>query len=486
MVGRLERLRYCRHCVLTIGVDEPAWQSRPAASLSARNLRNKTSLRSRACTWWLLSVGFVAPAAAQTTFDAVTIDQRADQWITPYVAAGDFSGVVLIARGDQILFEKAYGKANFEHDVANQIRTRFRIASLSKTFTAAAIELLAAQGKLSLKAHLSQFVNGIPNGDTITVEHLLLHEAGVGQLDDPEVYRQCLPNDELLRRLQRVPPMFAPGSDDHYSNEGYFLLAMIVEKVSGMPFETFLQKDVFDPLKLKNTGSTCLDPPPPNASGYVPGEKAASVVPLSFPEAAHVGPGSLYSNVGDLYTWLEMVDTNPSFMVDKLAYPYGWGKRNYSGRDLIEQSGMHEGFVSHMALYPKEHIYAVVLSNVQSGFFNRIPKDLEAVLFGGKTSRPPEVKAATMSVAALQEYAGEYKTESIPTPQNLVVRDGKLFMHWGSYPFLRILTPTGKDEFFLRHEYAKVKFERDGGRVARMVWQWPEGKPMAFVLVTPR
>ena len=91
-----------------------------------------------------------------------------------------------------------------------------------------------------------------------------------------------------------------------------------------------------------------------------------------------------------------------------------------------------------------------------------------------------------MSVAALQEYAGEYKTESIPTPQNLVVRDGKLFMHWGSYPFLRILTPTGKDEFFLRHEYAKVKFERDGGRVTRMVWQWPEGKPMAFVLVTPR
>jgi CubicO group peptidase (beta-lactamase class C family) len=236
----------------------------------------------------LFPSGLVLPAGAQTAFDAVTIEQRADQWLKPYVVAGDFSGVVLIAQGDQMLVAKAYGKADFQHDVANQIGTRFRIASLSKTFTAAAIELLIAQGRLSLNDHLSKYVSGIPNGDSITVEHLLLHESGVGELDDPDVYRQCLPNDELLRRLRKVPPMFAPGSDDHYSNEGYFLLAMVVEKVSGMSFETFLQKNVFDSLKLKNTGSTCLDPPPPNAGGHIPGDKAASVVPPPFPEAAHV------------------------------------------------------------------------------------------------------------------------------------------------------------------------------------------------------
>jgi CubicO group peptidase (beta-lactamase class C family) len=450
-------------------------------------LRNKTLLRSLACIFSLLSVGLLVPATAQTTFDDITIGHRADQWVRPYVAAGDFSGVVLIAKGDQVLIEKAYGKANFQHNVANQVGTRFRIASVSKTFTAAGIELLIVQGKLSLKDHLSKYVSGIPNGDSITVEHLLLHESGVGELDDPDVYRECLPNGELLRRLRKVPPMFAPGSDDHYSNEGYFLLAMIVEKVSGISFDSFMQKNVFDPLRLKNTGSTCLDPPYPNASGYIPGDKAASVVPPPFPEAAHVGSGSLYSNVEDLYTWLRAVDTNSNFSVDKFDYPYGWGKRNYSGRDLIEQSGMHEGFTSHVALYPKEHIYAVVLSNVQSGFFNRIPKDVEAVFFGGEPSRPPEFKAAVVSVTTLQEYQGEYKAESIPIPQNLVLRDGKLSTHWGSYPFLRVLTPTGKDEFFLRDEYAKVKFERAGkGSIASMVWQWPEGRPMTFMLVKPR
>jgi CubicO group peptidase (beta-lactamase class C family) len=132
---------------------------------------------------YLLPLGFVLPAASQTALDAITIERRADQWLKPYVAAGDFSGVVLIAQGDQMLLEKAYGKADFRHDVANRIATRFRIASLSKTFTAAAIEQLSAQGKLSLKDHLSDYVSGITNGDKITVEQLLTHESGVGELD---------------------------------------------------------------------------------------------------------------------------------------------------------------------------------------------------------------------------------------------------------------------------------------------------------------
>jgi hypothetical protein len=177
------------------------------------------------------------------------------------------------------------------------------------------------------------------------------------------------------------------------------------------------------------------------------------------------------------------VDANPAFQVQHLEYPYGWGKRNYSGRDLIEQSGIHEGFDAHMSLYPKEHLYAVVLSNVQSGLFNRIPKDLEAVLFGGETSRPVEVKPVEVSAATLAEYAGSYKAPEVPVPQNLVVQDGQLYMQWGSYPFLRILTPTAKDEFFFRYEYARVRFERDHGKIAGMVWQWPEGKPMTFQLV---
>lgn len=444
-------------------------------------------------TLLLIQVGAAAvllgstAATAQTNPDASTISVRTDQWIRPYVQAGDFSGVVLIAQGERILVEKAYGKADLQHARANQVETRFRVASLSKTFTAAAIELLIQRRKLTLQDHLSRYVAGIPIGEQITVEQLLTHESGVGELDAADVYRQCLSNEVLVARLRNTAPLFSPGKGSHYSNEGYFLLAMIVEKVSGIRYAAFLQKNIFDPLKLTDTGSACTELPlGDNAVGSVPGDQPASVMPLPFPEAAMVGPGSIYSNVKDLYAWLRAVDTDRRFSVDRLDYPYGWGKRNYSGRDLVEQSGMHEGYNSHMALYPREHLYAVVLSNVQSGFLNRIPKDLEAVLFGGERSRPPEVKPVPVPEKRLREYQGTYKAEGIPIPQNIVVRDGKIFMQWGSHPFLRILTATGKDEFFFRYEYASVRFERDQeGTVQKMIWKWPEGEPVAFVPVKP-
>ena len=421
--------------------------------------------------------------SAQTPFGARALSVRVDEWLIPYVSAGDFSGVVLIAKGDHVLVEKAYGKADFKHGVANRVDTRFWIASLSKTFTAAAIELMMAQGKITLQDHLDKYVSGIANGDQITVQQLLTHASGIGELDAADMYRDCLPEEELIARLRKVPSMFPPGTDSHYSNEGYFLLAVILERVSGLSYQSFLQKHIIDPLHLVSTGSTCRDlPAGSNAIGYVPGDKAASVVPLAFPEATMPGPGSLYSDAKDLLTWLRAVDNNPAFQAGKFDYPYGWGNRNYSGRNLIEQSGLHEGFVAHMALYSKEHIYAVVLSNVQSGFLSRIPKDLEAVLFGGETSRPPQVKPIPVGEKALRTYEAAYKAESIPIPQNIVVRDGKLFMQWGSYPFLRVLTPTGNDEFFFRYEYARVKFARDlKGSIAKMTWQWPGGEPVVFL-----
>jgi CubicO group peptidase (beta-lactamase class C family) len=290
----------------------------------AERMQGHRLLLRLACILCLISSELPNSSAAQTTFDAATIEARTDRWIQPYVEAGDFSGVLLIAEGDRVLVEKAYGKSDFQRDIANRIETRFRIASLSKTFTAGAIELLVAQGKLSLNNHLSQYVKGIPNGDAITVKQLLLHESGVGELDAADVYRDCLSTEELVQRLQKVPPLFPPGKDSRYSNEGYFLLALILQRVSGTSYAQFLQTNIFDSLKLTNTGSTCKDlPPGPNAAGYVPGAKARSVESLPFAEAARIGPGSLYSNVHDLYLWLRAVDANPRFQVDGLEYPFG-------------------------------------------------------------------------------------------------------------------------------------------------------------------
>jgi hypothetical protein len=184
----------------------------------------------------------------------------------------------------------------------------------------------------------------------------------------------------------------------------------------------------------------------------------------------------VFADVQDLYRWLRAVDTNPQFDVSKLKYPYGWGKRKYTSRDLIEQSGQLEGFISHVAIYPKEHIYAIVLSNIQSGFSNYIAADLEAVLFGGNVSEPPEVTPLTLGERSMRQYLGGFHSNETPYPQNLAIRNGALAMRWGNDPFWREMVMIDGDTFFLRAEYARIHFERGAdGLIHGMTWTWPGG-----------
>lgn len=436
----------------------------------------------------LSTLGFLlvlcpVPTGHARTAPGKSVETAVDEWLRPYVEAGDFSGVVLVYDRGSVLLQKAYGLADREHAVPNSLETRFRIGSISKTFTGGAIRMLVARGQLSLDDPLGRYVPGIPNGDRILVRHLLSHQSGVGEIDAADYTRACLSTEETLSRLRTTHPLFEPGADESYSNEGYFLLSVLIERVSGMPYERFLQKNIFDALGMKDSGSACFLPAnPKNAIGYVP--SATGVAPIPFAEAGHDGAGSGYSTAFDLYLWLRAVDTDPAFQVGNA--PYGWGRRNYSGSDLIEQSGQMEGYISHIALYPKEHIYAVVLGNMYSGMLNRIPGDLEAILLGkGQVSRPPDVRPMTVPAGVLQDYIGAYRTASIPLPLNIVLKDGAMYQQWGQYPYLRALTPTGKDEFFYRHEYAEVRFERDAkGKVVRTVWQWPGGDPVVFDLVS--
>jgi CubicO group peptidase (beta-lactamase class C family) len=420
--------------------------------------------------------------AAQSALDAKAISGRADAWLKAYADAADFSGVVLLAQGDTILFQKAYGLADPQLRSPNRFDTRFRIASLSKTFTAAAVERLVSEGKLRYSDTLSQYVPGIANGESITIEQLLTHESGVGVLDSEDLYLECLSRSELTHRLTVIKPLFAPGKESHYSNEGYFLLAGVIERITGEAYSEYLRKNFFLPLKMENSGTACRElPDGHNAFGSVTTATEARVRPLPFNEAAMDGPGSVFSNAPDLYRWLRAVDENPQFAVGKLKYPYGWGKRKYSSRELIEQSGQLEGFVSHIALYPKEHIYAIVLSNVQSGFSERVAKDLEAVLFGGSVSRPPAVDLMTLGERSMRQYVGSYHSAQIPYRQTLATHDGQLAMHWGNDPFWRELAMTDGDNFFLRAEYARIHFQRgQDGFVHRMVWDWPSGAHMEF------
>ncbi len=431
-------------------------------------------------------IAFALSAFAEgVPIDSRKLGARLDDYLRPYAAVKDFSGVVLIAQGNTILAEKTYGMADFERNVPNRTQTAFRIASLSKTFTAGAIAMLIERGKIGLNDPLERYLPDFPNGEKITVKNLLLHQSGVGQLTSPELLRDCFSIPELVSRLAKVPPQFAPGTTNRYSNEGYLLLAAIVEKASGTSYKSFLSKNIFKPLGMKHTGTMCTTwPVSEHSNGYISG-LGRGVARLPFNQAGWDGPGSIYSTAGDLYLWLKALSANRLFHFDQLAYPYGWGKRDYSGRKLVEQSGQLRGFTAEMAFYPQERLFLVYLSNIESGLFNRTPKDFEAVMFGGTPSTPPSVTEAPASFEELAVYVGAYSTAAVPVPMELVVRDGHLWMNWAGDQLLRPLIRTGKDEFFFRAEYANVRFERNADRgVASAAWKWGDGQPLILERVT--
>src|SRR5258708_4790820 len=188
-----------------------------------------------------------------TAITAQLIDAR----VKEYVDAELFSGVVLVSNRDGIVYEKAFGLADRAFGVPNTLDTRFHIASVSKPITAAAILLLVERGKLALDDHVSKFVPDFPNGDRITVEELLTHYSGLADASGTNEYNDWsrFPQTpaSLVEKLARLPMQSEPGTRYSYSNSNYHLLALIVEKTSGLPYGEFLERNIFKPLGMTNT-----------------------------------------------------------------------------------------------------------------------------------------------------------------------------------------------------------------------------------------
>jgi CubicO group peptidase (beta-lactamase class C family) len=290
----------------------------------------------------------------------------------------DFTGSALVARGGKILLKKGYGMANLELDVPNTPETKFRLGSITKQFTATAILQLAAQGKLSVDDPASKYVDNAPSAwKDVTIHHLLTHTSGVPNFTDFPDYgarqRETVTPAQLVARFKDRPLDFAPGSKYKYSNSGYEVLGVIIEKVSGEKYEGYVKKHIFDPLAMNDTG---YDHDTPiikhRAAGYEKSKdgtlKNADYIDMSIPYSA----GSLYSTVEDLYRWDRALYTDkilPNEWRKKMFtpflnnYAYGWNVRG-SGDDVtISHSGGVNGFTTSISRYPGRDACVIVLCN---------------------------------------------------------------------------------------------------------------------------
>jgi CubicO group peptidase (beta-lactamase class C family) len=397
-------------------------------------------------------------------------------YVTPYSEMNDFSGTILILREGHDSVVVGFGFADRARGIRNGPATRFGIGSLTKTFTAAAIAILHARGLLSLDDTLGKFIPGFPHGGEITIRHLLAHASGVPDYHSLPDFPARRPRPTTLAEfaawIGTKPLDFPPGEKDSYSSSGYALLAYVIERVSGVSYSEFLRRNVFEPLGMTNTGDLRDGRPVAGlATGYDPGFPPAGVQPPPHMSATWLeGSGSIYSTVGDLLRWARAVREDRLFRLGALEYPYGWGKRHWLTRDVIEQDGrIALGFASHISIYPKDSVIVVILGNIQSAVTDRMRTDLAAIAFGEPYQVPEVRSSGNPAPTLLQRYAGRYEVG--PGFVMTVRAEGPRLSLAGPEGDYLPLDPESDSTFFFRALYVPIRFERDSsGRVIDLNW----------------
>jgi D-alanyl-D-alanine carboxypeptidase len=417
-----------------------------------------------------------------------TLVSQVDALLSPVFKAGTPGAAVLVMKDGKPLVRKAYGTADLELGVALTPDHVFRIGSMTKQFTAVAILMLMEQGKLALNDPLIKFLPDYPmQGKTVTVEHLLTHTSGIKSYTDikefPPLRRKDMPVAELIAVFKDKPFDFVPGEKWLYNNSGYILLGAIIEKVSGMSYETFMQKNVFDPLGLKNTyyGSATRIIPQ-RIPGYGPGTSNgfanADYLSMTLPYAA----GSLLSTVDDLAAWNEALPAGKLIKRETLekawtdyklkdgsatGYGYGWMIGTFEGRRLITHGGGINGFMSDGLLLPEERLIVVILTN--STLPARAPGVFTAKIAGAALGKPiVEPKEVKIDPKIFDQYAGKYELQ----PGFLIsfFRAGDRFMTQATGQGAAEIFAESETKFFLKVVDGSVEFVKDAsGKVTGMV-----------------
>lgn len=322
-----------------------------------------------------LSLSYVLSGCSYDTKNKELIEE-VENAADAFVKANEFNGTILVAKDGKILINKSYGYARFDDKTMITPQTRFMIGSITKQFTAMAIMQLQEKGLLSVEDKVDKYASGIPNSDKITIHHLLTHTSGLPREIQMDTQPSSLSEAVEMVKTMEFPKYPDPGKYYSYSNAGYILLGYIIEKASGISYKEYLQKNIFDPLEMKNSGFG-YDRRKDNklALGYETNMDCLtkeSFIDMSvWPHAA----GAIYSTTEDLYKWDRALYTNKLvseksvekiFTPAKNDYGYGWFIRSENGKRFYWHDGRVFGFNAYIARRVDEDICIVALSNVES------------------------------------------------------------------------------------------------------------------------
>lgn len=428
----------------------------------------------------------------QSMGETVNFAAKCDSMLAEQFKANEPGATVLVARGEEILYTKAFGMANLELQIPMRIDHVFRIGSITKQFTAVAILQLVEQGKLSLQDELTKFIPDYPTqGNKITIENLLTHTAGIRNFSSiEEVTKQGMvdftPN-EMIDLFKNQPIRFTPGTKWEYSNSGYFLLGYIIELITGESYATYLEKHIFQPTGMHDSRYASDRKIVSNrADGYSMSDQGienSAYLSMTQPYAA----GAIQSTVEDLYKWNKAVHSNKLITKQSLdraltpfklasgeetKYGYGWRFGYVQESPSLWHGGMINGFIA-MAMYlPNEDVFVAVLSNCDCNS----PEDVTAKLAALAIGNPYEYKAISVEENVMKEYVGVYENDK-GLLRVVTVSENQLFSQMGRGPKSK-LTSYSRDKFVFDDDVmVSLEFKRStSGAIEKVVSKSRTGK----------
>ncbi|KFE97546.1 beta-lactamase [Chryseobacterium formosense] len=304
-------------------------------------------------------------------------------------------GVFLISKKGKPVYEKAFGMANLELDAKLNTNSVFQIGSMTKQFTAIGILILEEQGKLKVSDPISKYIPSYPNGDKITIHHLLTHTSGIKDFTKmkalQDIAQKEMTPEKMVDFFKNEPADFAPGEKFEYNNSGYVVLGYIIELVSGETYEDFIKKNIFDKAGMTNSYYASDRKIIKNrAFGYhkkSTGYVNKTVINFSVPFSS----GSLMSTLDDMLKWQNALNQNlllsskeetKAFTKYKLnngkeiEYGYGWHLKNINGIPTREHGGSIFGFKSMAVYIPSEDSYILGFSNCDCNSPTQLIRDI--------------------------------------------------------------------------------------------------------------
>jgi CubicO group peptidase (beta-lactamase class C family) len=454
---------------------------------------------------YVLLLGPFAFSANAQSSNAVEAG-RVDSLLAPFDRLDRPGAAVLVFRGDETLFSRGYGSANLEYDIPIGTGTVFHVASVSKQFTAFALAVLEARGKLSLEDDVRKHIPELADfGHRVTLRHLLNHTSGIrdqwnlwvlagGRMDD--VIRQ----DDLFRLVERQRELnFSPGAEHLYSNSGYLLAAKVVERVTGQSFGDWLSENVFQPLGMVNTQVYDDHERIVRGRAYSYRQEGGAYrkAVLSY---ANSSATSLFTTTEDLNHWLRNLgngrvggaEVAGAMRVrgvlasgDTISYALGVTVERHRGLEMIQHGGADAGFRSFVAYYPEIDAGVIVLSNLAQFNPSRIARQVAEIFFEADM-HPPVASPTTassgtnLSRAALDRLAGDWHVEGDASGLRFEREGDRLVVQTPQFGRLSLLVIS--DSVFQAEEIgARILFHRDGQDVKRATVEMANGSRLGLV-----